>query len=228
MLSSLSAEDHALIAPHLSSVDLESNFVVQRPDAAIEHAYFIESGIVSVVAASSGGRKIEVGLIGREGMTGLAIVMDDSRSPEEVFVQVAGAGRRIAASDLKSVIAASRSLHRQLLRYAKAFAVQVTQTALANGRAKLEERLARWLLMARDRLDVRAMPLKHDFLALMLGVQRPGVTVALQEMEGRGLIRSRRGEVAIIDSDGLCLLAGEYYGVPEREYARLLGPTLNV
>jgi CRP-like cAMP-binding protein len=200
--------------------------VIQSPDAPIENAFFVESGIVSVVA-SSGGRGIEAGLVGREGMTGVALIMDDYRSPDEVFVQVPGAAQRIAAGDLRTAIAASGTLHRLLLRYARAFMVQITQTALANGRAKLEQRLARWLLMARDRLDARAMPLTHEFLALMLCVQRPGVTVALQEMEGKGLIRLKRGAVSIADGAGLKRLAGAYYGVPEREYARLIGHLLD-
>lgn len=150
--------------------------------------------------------------------------MDDYRSPDETFVQVGGAGQRIGASDLRSAITASSTLHRVLLHYARAFMVQVSQTALANGRAKLEERLARWLLMARDRLGAKAMPLTHDLLALMLGAQRPGVTVVLQEMEGLGFIRRKRGEMFVVDSVGLERLAGPFYGVSEREYARLIGP----
>ncbi|UPT62274.1 MAG: Crp/Fnr family transcriptional regulator [Hyphomonadaceae bacterium JAD_PAG50586_4] len=179
------------------------------------------------VVASSNGRGIEAGLVGREGMTGVALIMDDYRSPDDVFVQAPGAAQRIAAGDLRAAIAASGTLHRLLLRYARAFMVQITQTALANGRAKLEQRLARWLLMARDRLDARAMPLTHEFLALMLCVQRPGVTVALQEMEGKGLIRLKRGAVSIADGAGLKRLAGAYSGVPERECARLIGHLLD-
>jgi CRP-like cAMP-binding protein len=223
LLAALSAEDFALLEPHLDRVALDLKQVIQLPNSAIEEVYFVESGIVSIVAASTGSPGIEAGLVGREGMTGIAVVMDDHRSPNDVYVQVAGAAQRIGADKLRTAITASGTLHRSLLRFARAFFVQVTQTALANGRAKIEERLARWLLMARDRLDAKAMPLTHEFLALMLGVHRPGVTVALQEMEGRGLIRSERGKVSILDSAGLKRVAGGFYGLPEREYERLIG-----
>jgi hypothetical protein len=105
----------------------------------------------------------------------------------------------------------------------RAFAIQVAFTALANGRAKLEERLARWLLMVHDRVVGDRIVLTHEYMAVMLGVRRPGVTVALHILEGKGAIRSHRGEVVIKDREGLAAEAGGGYGQPETEYARLLG-----
>src|SRR4030095_1660525 len=164
--------------------------------------YFIERGFASVVANGTG-RSIEVGLIGGEGMTGLAVVMGTDRSPHDTFMQVAGGGQRISSAKLRGAMEQSPALHRSFLRYGHAFVVQTAQTALANGRSKIEERLARWLLMAQDRLGGDEVPLTHEFLSVMLGVRRPGVTVALNLLEKQGLIRRMRGGVAILNRTAL-------------------------
>jgi hypothetical protein len=116
----------------------------------------------------------------------------------------------------------SPELRNVLLRYSQAFMIQTAHTALANGRAKLEERLARWLLMAHDRVNGDEVPLVHEFLALMLGVRRAGVTVALHMLEGQALIRASRGKIVVLDRQGLEEAANGLYGVPEREYERLM------
>jgi CRP-like cAMP-binding protein len=223
----LSQDDRQLIEPSFEAVELDLRMMIEQPNKPIEHIYFPESGVISIVARSSDRREIEAGVIGREGMSGIPVVMGDHRSPHDAYVQIAGAGFRIGADTLRSAIAASASLHAALLRFAQAFAVQVAQTALANGRAKVDERLARWLLMAHDRLDSERLPLTHDFIALMLGVRRPGVTDALHELEGNGLIQSSRGAVEILDRVALEGIAGGAYGVPEAEYQRLTGARLS-
>jgi CRP-like cAMP-binding protein len=150
----------------------------------VDHVYFPESGMASVVA--NGQQAIEIGIIGREGMTGPSVVMGNTdRVPHETYMQIAGHGQRIRADRLREAITTSSSLHQTLLAYVFSFMTQTTQTALANGRSKIEERLARWLLMARDRMDSDELPLTHEFLAIMLGVRRSGVTVALQELSAR-------------------------------------------
>jgi CRP-like cAMP-binding protein len=148
----------------------------------VEQVYFIESGFASVVA--NGRQAIVLGIIGREGMTGASVVMGNgARVPHETYMQMAGNGLRLSAGELKRAIAASTALHHVLLAYVHSFMAQTTQTALANGRSKIEERLAHWLLLAHDRVDSEELPLTHEFLAVMLGVRRPGVTTALQELE---------------------------------------------
>jgi CRP-like cAMP-binding protein len=136
-------------------------------------------------------------------MTGLAVVMGNHRSPHDTYMQAAGSGLHISAAKLRSSIDRSVPLHRSLLRYAHAFSIQTAQTALANGRSKNTERLARWLLMADDRIDGGELPLTHKFLSIMLGVQRPGVTLAVQALEHEGLISARRGGITIVDRNGL-------------------------
>ena len=130
---------------------------------------------------ANGERAIEIGIIGREGMTGHSVVMqNDDRCPHETFIQLAGKGQRVAADKVRDAIDASRTLHGVMLDAVHAFMLQMSQTAIANGRSKLEERLARWLLMGHDRVDGDELGLTHEFLGIMRGVQRPGVTIALQ------------------------------------------------
>src|SRR5688500_2091400 len=151
----------------------------------IEKVYFPESGMASVVA-TSGQHQVEAGVIGREGVTGIAVLLADDRSANATFMQDPGTGFCIAADALRETLRQSESMQLVFLRFVQAFITQMSQTALANGRAKLDERLARWLLMAHDRVDGRELPLTHEFLALMLGVRRAGVTTALQALEDRG------------------------------------------
>jgi CRP-like cAMP-binding protein len=205
---------------HLEAVDLPVRKQLEARNKPIETVYFIEHGFASVVANGTG-RSIEVGLIGREGMTGLAVIMGSDRSPHETFMQAGGDGQRIPADKLRQILQEYPALHRSLLRYGHAFVVQTAQTALANGRSKVEERLARWLLMANDRLDGDRVPLTHEFLAIMLGVRRPGVTLALNVLEKRGLIQAKRGTIAIVDRARLRKVSNGAYGAAEAEFNRL-------
>jgi CRP-like cAMP-binding protein len=201
ILLRLAAADLSLLEPHLHHMVLPVRKQLEARNKPVEHVYFLESGIASVVA--NGQRDIEVGIIGREGMSGLSVVLGgDDRPVNETYMQVAGTGHQMSADNLREVISSSVSLHHAFLKYAHAFLVQTTQTALANGRSKIEERLARWLLMAADRVEGE-LPLTHEFLAIMLGVRRSGVTTALQELERTGLIAHRRGFVTILDREGL-------------------------
>ena len=202
ILSRLSRADYALIEPHLEVVDLPIRKVLQPRNKRVEQVYFPESGIASVVA--NGENTLEIGMIGREGMTGVSVVLGaDERAPHETYVQVAGLGQRLTAVHLLKAIEASAALNKLLMHYAHTFMAQSTQTALANGRHKIEERLARWLLMADDRLEGHELALTQEFLGVMLGTARPGVTIAMQELERRGWITHRRGNVTIIDREGL-------------------------
>jgi CRP-like cAMP-binding protein len=138
-------------------------------------------------------------------------------------MQAAGAGWRLKVADLRRAMEQSPSLHQALLHFAHIFSVQTAHTALANGRANIEERLARWLLMAQDRLHTDQLPLTHEFLAIMLGVRRPGVTVALKLLENDGLVSGTRGVITVLNRDGLKQRANGAYGAPEAEMRRLFG-----
>ena len=203
ILSRLSPADLGLLEPHLEPVDLPVHRPLEGRNRRIDFVYFIEAGFASVVANGSGKPSIEVGIIGREGMTGLAIIMGQQQAPHDTYIQVAGKGRRIRAAKLREADERSNTLHRAMLHYAHAFLLQATTTALANGRSKIEERLARWLLMAQDRVDSDQLPLTHEFLSLMLGVRRSGVTTALQALERKELISRNRGKILILERKGL-------------------------
>jgi CRP-like cAMP-binding protein len=216
LLASLSSGDYALLKPDLESVALAARQILEAPNTPITHSYFIESGLASIVARNSH-KRLEVGLIGCEGMTGLPIVLGSDRSPHETFIPVAGEGKRIAADKLRAAMQKSRSLERAFLKCAHEFMNQTATTALSNGTASLEERLARWLLMANDRLEGNEIPLTHEFLSLMLGVRRAGVTVALNYLEKRGIIQLARGDIIILDREGLMASANGNYHQPEAQ-----------
>jgi CRP-like cAMP-binding protein len=214
LLASLSADDFASLQPHLEPVSLDKRQVLIQPNTPFAYVYFPEAGMSSVTNNSSGG-KIEVGVIGWEGMVGLPIVLGIDQTPYEFFMQIGGHGWRIAARDLERVMVQNSSLHRHLLRYVQASHVQVSETAFANTNSDIEARLARWLLMCHDRVEGHDIPLTHEFIAMMLGVRRPGVTVALHVLEGMQVIRAKRGLITVLDREKLEELADEAYGLSE-------------
>jgi CRP-like cAMP-binding protein len=222
ILSRLSASDFALVAPHLKRIDLPLRKQLETHKKPIDQVYFPESGFASMVADGAH-RTIEIGLIGREGMTGLAVVMGTDRAASDTFIQNAGRGLRITSDQLRQAFEKSRTLQAACLLYAHAFVTQMTYTAISNGRSKIEERLARWLLMARDRVDTDRMALTHEFLSMMLGVRRSGVTVALHSLMQDGLIQAQRGIITVLDREGLKEISNGAYGVPEAEFQRLFG-----
>jgi CRP-like cAMP-binding protein len=223
LLTSLSTDDFGLLGPHLEPVTLGLRKYLERPNRRIDAVYFPEGGFASVVAVQSNGKQVEVGLIGREGMTGLPIVLGNHRSPHATYVQAAGMGKCIPAKELRQATQTSVSLRDSLLKFVQAFGVQTTHTAVSNAQSRLDVRLARWLLMAHDRIGDDTLPLTHEFLSLMLGVRRPGVTEALHALRKQGLISYGRGRIAMKDRKGMERMAGEAYGTPEAEYRRLIG-----
>ncbi len=222
LLTGLSPDDSDLLQPHLEPVSLDLRQFVVEAGQTMEHVIFIERGIISVLADTSAGR-YEVGLIGPEGMAGLPVVLGIEHSPHTYLVQAAGEGYRISAQDFRLALDQSPTMQAGFLRYAHTFLVQVTQTAYANAGFDIEARLARWILMTQDRLgEDKDLPLTHEFLSMMLGVRRPGVTVTVQVLEGTGLIRAKRGRITVLDRSGLEAVADEAYGYSEAEYAKVM------
>lgn len=215
LLAAMSAADLTLLRPKLDPLPLKLKQVLEPANKSIKHIYFITSGLASVIAIGKNGYRLEVGIIGREGMTGLPVVLGNDRSPNETFIQVEGSASRIAADDLRHAMGKSTSLTRVLLNFVNAFLVQTSHTALSNGTASIEQRLARWLLMAQDRLGGKEVPLTHEFLSRMLGVRRAGVTGALNKLDRKGVIRLSRGRIELVDRAGLIGSANGTYGIPE-------------
>ena len=223
LLAALSSGDLGLLQSHLTRVTLKLRQDLEKPNRRIDDIYFMDAGIASVVAVQPGETRIEVGLIGSEGMSGSVVVLGDEQSPHSTYMQVAGEGRRIRSDKLRGAMKASETMRDLLLKYVQAFHVQTTHTAIANARAKLDARLARWILMAHDRVRADKLPLTHEFLALMLGVRRAGVTEALHSLARRRLIEAGRGHIVVLDRKGIEQVAGTLYGVPEAEFQRLIG-----
>ena len=229
LLATLPPDDAEALRVHLEPIALGRPFFMERPGKSISHVYFPLSGMGSVVAVGDRHRdqRIEAGVFGREGMSGLAVLLGDDRSPHEIYVQIPGEGLRLPADALRAVLGERPEVRRVLLLYVQAWTIQTAHTVLAQGRAKLEGRLARWLLMSHDRTEGDDLPLTHEFLSLMLGVRRAGVTTATHLLETRGMIRATRGRVRVLDREGLVEIADGSYGVPEAEYRRLLAPPLH-
>lgn len=224
LLSSLDSHDLDRIAPMLQRAEMAQRQILERANELTEYVYFPESGIASIVAIDGANRRMEAGPFGRDGMSGLCVVLDAGQSPHETSVQIPGHANRVRADDLRQLLSTSPAMHRRLLHYAHAFAVQTAHTALAAGLSVVEKRLARWILMLHDRIDGDDLLLTHDFMAFMLAVRRPGVTVALHVLEGHRMIRSLRGRVIVTDRAALEAFCEGLYGIPEAEYARLIGP----
>jgi CRP-like cAMP-binding protein len=217
LLASLGRDDFARLEPHLRPRTLRVRDNIDEPNALIKQVVFPTSGMLSLVTGGDESR-IEVGIIGREGMSGAPLLLGVEKSEQECFVQAAGEAAVIDAGEFKRAISDRRSLHTSLLPYVHSFLQQTVETALANGRFTIEERLARWLLMSQDRLGVTQIPLTHEFLSIMLGVRRPGVTVALQILEGKHAIKNERGVINILKRDKLEDLANGAYRAPSRPH----------
>jgi len=225
LLAALSENDRALLAPHLKRVPLERQMVMVVPNQPIEHVYFPEGGIVSIVSVMAASGRTEAGIFGREGVSATGLLLGTDRSPHETFVQVGGStALRIDADLYLAAIQQSETLRTTLLRYVQTVLVQTAQSTAINARHRVEARLARWLLMCHDRVEGDEIALTHEFMGMMISADRSGVTVTLHILEGAGMIRSKRGRVVIRDRERLEDLAGDSYGVPETEYRSLIGP----
>jgi CRP-like cAMP-binding protein len=222
LLAALATRDFARVESNLEPVSLPLNQILLRRAKPITHIYFPQRGVVSLVQRLRDGGVIEVGLIGNEGLVGVPVLLGASTAPVEAMVQIPGSALRIQTHVLQDEITGNTALVPLLLRYAQALHIQITQTAACNGRHTLRERLARWLLMAHDRSTSDDLPLNHEFLSMMLGVRRSGVTVALSDLKSAGAIDSGRSNVTIVDRKGLREASCECYDSVRREYQRLL------
>jgi CRP-like cAMP-binding protein len=223
LLAALPPDDFALLAPSLRPVHLELKQVLHEPERPIAAAYFPQSGMVSLVARLEDGAAQEVGLVGREGVVGLAVALGAESVGTEALVQAEGTALRVPTDELRAAFDRGAALRALLLRYTQAVHAQVSQTAACNGRHAVDERLARWLLMAHDRADGDEFPMTQEFMAMMLGVRRAGVSVAAGILQKAGVINHTYGRVTVLDRPGLEAASCECYGAVRRQVERLLG-----
>jgi len=224
LLARLSVEDFAHLAPHLRRMEMPFRATLQGAGEPITAAIFPELGYASMLATLEDGDAAEVGMIGREGVIGLPLVFGTDRSTVEAMVQAGGIALHLPADIFQHAMQERPAVRALMLRYAMAFNVQVTMTAACNGRHRVEQRLARWLLMAHDRIDGDEFAMTHEFLSTMLAVRRAGITVAAGGLQRAGHIRYEQGRIRIVNRNGLEAAACECYRMVRREFARLLNP----
>jgi CRP-like cAMP-binding protein len=211
LLASLSDRTYARLTRHCDTVPIRVKDRLYRPNEPFEHAYFPQSGCLSMITEMNDGSCVEVGTVGWEGMSGTCLLHDAHELPTCCMVQVTGTAKRIAVSALQSELQASNELLGLLRRYANAWVNQVGRSGSCNAVHSVEERFARWLLMTHDRVPTNVIPLTQELLAIMLGVRRPSVTLAAGALQRAGVIDYTRGKILVLDRAALEAVSCECY-----------------
>ena len=222
LLQALSKTALMTLVPLLEPVTLKRRQPLEKAGHIIDYVYFPETVLGSKVA-TAGKLSIEVAIFGREGMSGTPLLLNDAESSLDSYAQVEGTALRVPAKPFSEFLQISPTSRGILRRYTHAEQSQMAYAVLASGKTTTDRRLARWLLMAHDRIPGDVLKVGHAELADMLGVRRPGVTTCLHLLEGKQLIKCSRSSILIVDRQGLHTVAGSAYGEPERQYQRLLG-----
>lgn len=225
LLAAIAPDDFSRLAPHLSIVDLSSGSVLYESGERVEYAYFPHDSLISLVAILEQGGVVEMAVFGREGVIGFANSLVTRESFGRYVVQMAGRASRISIKHLQEAVDASSSMRDLLFRYVQALLSQTFQAVACNAAHSVEARCCKWLLTTHDRVDRRELSLTHEFLAEMLGVQRPTVSVTLRGLQEAGLIAQRRGTIVVTDRPRLEHNACECYRIVRRNFERLLPAT---
>src|SRR5271165_4712041 len=211
LLLALPSSDLQQLMPELQQIRCERGQVLMDADSPLDHVFFPDSGVVSVVAVYADGSIIEMATIGREGCTSVQAIFGAERSSVRLLVQIPGGAAKMPRAVFTRAIGSMPSFRSLMYAYIHAFLEQVLVSVACNGAHSLKQRLARWLLMMRDRSDEDALPITQSLLAEMLGVQRPTVTNAARELEHAGLIERGLRQVTILDRQGLIKESCECY-----------------
>jgi CRP-like cAMP-binding protein len=221
----LPPEEYERLSAYLEPVALPLGEVLYRPEEPITHVYFPSRGTVSVICVLEDGKMVEAGMVGNEGMFGVSVFLGSVSSPLEASVQLPGDGLRMRSDVLRKEFRKGGHLQELLLRYTQAFIIQIAQTTACNRAHSIGGRMARWLLMCSDRAGSSKLELTHEFIAIMLGTRRAGISEAAAKLQDDGVIRYRRGHVNILDRRMLEAASCECYLVVKKEFNRLLGGT---
>jgi CRP-like cAMP-binding protein len=222
LLSKLPREEFASLADDLTPVEFDIRQVLYEPNQPMRHAYFPESGMVSIVSLMENGDSIEVGTIGREGVVGAVLLLEADEVPYRSYVQMMGHGYRMDAGRFVKHAARAPEFRRLVLRYHAAFVTHTMQHVACNGLHTVQQRCCRWLLMARDRADSDEIALTHEFLSIMLGVRRASVTDVLRPLHEAELVSSIRGKIKILNRTGLEASSCECYRAIVDQLNRML------
>jgi len=211
ILKAIPESEFRLIAPHLEFVLLPSHRTLHESHEKLNFVHFPNEGLISLVVTLKDGKTVEAGLLGSEGISGMSAVLGLVRSPLREIVQISGSGFRVKIKAFQQVWTSAPQLRAIASRYAAALGMQVAQTAACNRLHGVDQRLARWLLIAHDRVDSGTLAITHDFLGTMLGTDRPSVSLALGDLKRKGIIESSRGAVRIVSRGRLERVACECY-----------------
>ena len=222
LLSMLQKAGEARMLRRMDHVNLKRKDSLYRPDVAITHAYFPLTGVASLVIDTADGPSIEVGTMGNEGLVGMPLVLGSDRSSTHAYVQIAGEFMRMTVADFAAELGRNRTFGDVARRYAQGFFAQVAQSTACLRFHAVEQRLCRWILTCHDRVGQDRVELTQEFLAVMLGVQRPSVTLAATVLQKEGLISYRRGVIDVVDRRGVEGTACECYWIVRKEFERLL------
>jgi CRP-like cAMP-binding protein len=223
LLELLNADDFDRLRPHLEEMRFEYRLPLYQANKPIHFVYFPITGVASVVNTMTDGREAEVGTIGNEGMVGLPVILGEHLASTSVYVQVPGAGLRLASSVFRAAMDQSSAIRLVMQNYVHVMFNQVAQSAACAHFHRVDQRCCRWLLMTHDRVQSETFLLTQEFLGMMLGVRRTSVTLAANSLKKKKLIEYARGHVTILDRPGLERNSCECYGVTKREFDRLLG-----
>jgi CRP-like cAMP-binding protein len=213
ILLALPESEYRSVREHLEFVELPQHRVLQEPHETMRFVYFPNGGLVSLVIVMESGATVEAGIVGKEGIAGIPSAVGLRRNPFREVVQIAGDGFRIKVDLLEDSLQSNPQLQMMLSRYIVLHYLQVSQTAACNRLHGAEQRLARWILMAQDRVDSGVLSITHDFLATMLGTDRPTITLAAGVLQKKKLIKYPRGAVKILNRTNLERAACECYGI---------------
>jgi len=223
LLAALPDAEYQHLIPHLQHVSLSLKQVLYEVGEPIEYVYFPYRSIVSSLSTMNDGSMVEVGLVGNDGIAGIPAALGDNIATTTATVQIPDSAMRMKANLLKTEFQRGGSFQSLLLRYMQAQHAFVSQNAACNRLHQLDGRLARWLLLVCDRVESKELPLTHEFIGQMLGVRRAGVTEAANTLQKAGLIRYNRGNITILNREGLEAFSCECYEIINGEYTRLLG-----
>jgi CRP-like cAMP-binding protein len=224
LLAALPAADWARMEVDLEPCWLPLGQAMYESGAQLSHIYFPTTAIVSLLYVLMDGSSVEMAVVGREGLVGVALFMGGDTTPSRAVVQSAGWSYRMTGRLLKEEFSRTGAMAQILLRYTQALLTQMAQTAVCNRHHTIDQQLCRWLLLSLDRLETDQVEMTQDLIANMLGVRREGVTDAAGKLQSAGLISYRRGLINVLDRPGLELRCCECYAVVKREYDRLLSP----
>ncbi len=227
LLGALPVDVYERLAPDLELVPLTLGQVIYEAHDALSHVYFPANAIVSLLYTMENGSSAEMGVVGRDGVVGIAVFMGGDTTPNRAVVQSAGDAFRLALRPFRDEFKRIGPLHRLLLLYTQSLLTQMSQTAVCNRLHSVEQQLCRWLLLSHDRLESNDLIMTQELIANMLGVRREGVSVAAHRLQHAGLIRYKRGHITIVDRSGLETRVCECYQVVKTECDRLYLSGLN-